>query len=198
MDSPWIVLGLGNPGEAYRRTRHNAGFRVAESLARELDARWSDEGASRVARVELAGRPLVLACPLTYMNRSGEAAVELCAAEGAATGRLLVVHDDIDLPLGRIRVRPGGGTGGHNGLRSLVDRLGGTEFPRVRLGIRGTGRAGRDLADYVLEPFDEAEESLVDEMIELGTSAVRSVVGEGVAAAMNRCNGPVAGPDDGD
>jgi PTH1 family peptidyl-tRNA hydrolase len=193
----WIVLGLGNPGEEYRSTRHNLGFRVLDRLAREhglafrVDAAV-DKKAWTVAWPCREGL-VVLAKPRTYMNRSGAAAVALCRRHDCAPERLLAVYDDADLELGRVRVRPDGGAGGHNGIRSLIDALGTREFPRLRLGVRGATRSDADLADYVLERFDPQEEPLAESLVELGAEAAAAIVLDGVEAAMNRYSGRHAG-----
>jgi PTH1 family peptidyl-tRNA hydrolase len=135
-----------------------------------------------------AGR-VVLAKPRTYMNRSGRAAVAICRHFDAALDSLLVIYDDADLALGRIRIRPEGGTGGHNGVRSLVEVLGSGAFARVRLGVRGEGRFDKELADYVLERFEPEEQPIVDDLVELGADAVEVSLEQGLQAAMNRFNG---------
>jgi len=195
-----IVLGLGNPGAAYRSTRHNMGFWVLDRVAERRGVAFRMAGLlRRYAWVAEAGPgPLVLAKPRTYMNRSGRAAAALCRAYGARPGEMLVVHDDADLELGRLRLRRGGGAGGHNGVRSLIEVLGTEEFPRVRLGVRGVGREESELADYVLDEFRERELPVAEALAVLGAEAVAEVIEAGLEAAMNRYNGRRAGPDDGD
>lgn len=181
-----LVVGLGNPGEAYSRTRHNVGFRVVDEVARRFRVgKWRREYKSELARAT-RGSGVWLAKPRTFMNLSGEAVEELLAGLGVSPSRSLVVVDDVDLPLGRIRLRQAGGAGTHNGLRHVVARVG-TGFPRLRLGVRGEGPTG-DLADYVLAPFDDDERSVVDEMISLAADAVSVGVYEGLGRAMNRFN----------
>ncbi len=193
MDASKIVLGLGNPGARYARTRHNVGFRVLDLLAERAGARFArTEPLGDVcssAWAEIGGASVVLAKPRTYMNRSGRAGVALLARYGAAPADLLVVHDDADIELGRIRIRSGGSAGGHNGLRSLIGAIGTTEFPRVRLGIRGAAREDVDLVEYVLEDFEDAELESVDSLVSAGADAVEAVLSCGLAAAMNRFNG---------
>ena len=188
-----IVLGLGNPGARYRKTRHNLGFRVLDVLAERAGAALGRSGelgsVCLHGEAEVGGAAVVLAKPSTYMNRSGRAGAALLAHYGAAPSELLVVHDDADLVLGRIRIRTGGSAGGHNGLRSLMAALRTTEFPRVKLGVRGARRAEAELTDYVLEPFDDDETEAAEALVELGADAVASVIAEGLAAAMNRWNG---------
>ena len=188
-----IVLGLGNPGDRYRLTRHNLGFRVVEHLAeRRNGVLRRTESLGRVAwtaEITLAGGDAILAKPRTYMNRSGRAAVALLGQFDAAPEDLVVVYDDADLDLGRVRVRPAGSAGGHNGVRSLIDALRSEGFPRVRLGVRAEGRDDGELADYVLEEFEPDEIPVSDRLVEVGADAVEYVLNEGVEAAMNAYNG---------
>ena len=161
MERLTIVLGLGNPGVRYRATRHNVGFWVLDHLAerRRVKFRLTSEIFGRAWTAEVEGRsgPLVLAKPRTHMNRSGRAAAALCRRYAAQPDQFLVVHDDADLELGRLRVRPGGRAGGHNGMHSLIDALRTDRLPRVKLGVRGAGRDEEELADYVLEDFASDE-----------------------------------------
>lgn len=183
-----LVVGLGNPGRGYAGTRHNVGWAVADLLAARLRVRWRRAGfAAEVAEGDIGGRRVVLLKPLTYMNRSGEAVAEAARRYGAA-GRVILVHDDLDLPLGRVRVRRGGGAGGHRGVLSVQAALGTREVGRVRVGI-GRPPAGVDPADYVLAPFAPEEEAAVGEAVERAAAAVETVVREGFEAAMNRFNG---------
>jgi len=188
-----IVLGLGNPGRRYDRTRHNIGFRVLDRLAAHLRAAFElpDDVGRRVwvGEANWHSRLLVLAKPRTYMNRSGRAAGALCARYEAEARQFLVVCDDADLSLGRVRIRGTGRPGGHNGLRSLIDVFGTEEFARVKLGVRGAGREACELADYVLAPFEPEEEPRVERLVELGAQAVLGVLETGLAQAMNRYNG---------
>jgi PTH1 family peptidyl-tRNA hydrolase len=174
------------------------GFRVVERLAERERARWQDfpgpERLAYAAEVELSGEPVALVKPRTLMNRSGRAAAAALGRYGCALEDLLVVFDDADLSLGRVRVRQGGGAGGHNGLRSLMDVLRSPDFGRVKLGVKGEGREESDLADYVLRSFEPAERAVVDPMIDLGVEAVQAVVAQGMAAAMNLFNGKSAAP----
>jgi PTH1 family peptidyl-tRNA hydrolase len=187
-----IVLGLGNPGEKYRRTRHNLGHEVVDELRRRWGASggaWSSlERSARILAVEIRGRSVVLAKSMTYMNRSGRAGVALCDHYGTEPTDLLVVYDDADLELGRVRIRPRGGAGGHNGMRSLITGLASEEMPRVRLGILGHDRRRSELADYVLEEFEPGEVVVAREAVETAADAAETVVVEGLAEAMNRFN----------
>jgi len=187
----FLVLGLGNPGDRYRDTRHNLGFRVADALAERSASGWRRcPGPALAAGVDLAGRRGAVAKPLTWMNRSGLAARALIEQlEGPALARLLVVTDDLDLPLGRLRFRSGGGAGGHRGLRSILEELGSGDFPRLRLGI---GRPAEDVAeavvDHVLEPFRPGEIGEVEAMLERAGQGVERFVLDGIEAAMNAFN----------
>jgi PTH1 family peptidyl-tRNA hydrolase len=189
-----IVLGLGNPGGEYTRTRHNLGFRVVDllgdragvSIGKRADLgreAWAGEGT-------VGGQDVVLAKPRTYMNRSGTAARALLELYRATPDDLIVVVDDADLALGRVRVRGEGRAGGHNGIRSLLDVLRTETFPRVKLGVKGIGREESDLADYVLEPFLDEELPLVEPMIERGADAVTLLLEKGLVPAMNAFNPP--------
>jgi PTH1 family peptidyl-tRNA hydrolase len=137
----------------------------------------------------VAAHAPVYAKPRTFMNRSGRAAAALCRFYSARPEQLLVVYDDADLPLGNMRIRRGGGAGGHNGIKSLIEVLGTSEFPRVRLGVRGEGRDDEDLADYVLDSFELDELQLVGPLIDAGVSAVEEILAQGLEAAMSRYNG---------
>lgn len=184
MDPSGLVLGLGNPGASYRATRHNLGFWVVERMARLAGVEFrgsADAGElALTAVIEIAGRVVLLAKPLTHMNRAGRAAAELSRRHGIPATELMVVHDDADLGLGRLRVRRGGGPGGHNGVRSLIDELGRDDFMRVRLGIRGTDRDAGDLADYVLSEFSEAERPVAERLAVLGGEAIESLLRDGL------------------
>ncbi len=185
-----LVVGLGNPGEEYRQTRHNVGFRVVDEIARRLRAgAWERRFFSEVAATS-RGRRVWLAKPRTFMNRSGTAVASLLEGLGIAPADALVIVDDVDLPLGRLRLRPSGGAGTHNGLRDIVEHVG-TGFARLRLGVRGEA-PWKDLAEYVLSPFDADESALADEMIKQAADAVAVSVFEGLGRAMNRCNQPVS------
>jgi PTH1 family peptidyl-tRNA hydrolase len=180
-----LVVGLGNPGQDYESTRHNIGFRVVDELARRWGgARWVQRDASLIARPSGA-RPW-LARPITYMNRSGLAGAELLALLHLEPERMLVICDDVDLLLGRLRIRRSGGAGTHNGLRDLVARVGST-FPRLRVGVGSEGECG-DLADYVLSPFREEDLETVEEIVYRAADAVEAVLEDGFDAAMGAYN----------
>ena len=184
-----IVLGLGNPGRRYARTRHNVGFLVVETLARRLGVRLASglAGEADVARADVGGEPIVIARPLSFMNASGAAAARLSALYGAAPADLIVAYDDVALPLGTVRVRPGGRSAGQKGMQSIIQALGTDAVPRVRLGILGEQRS-EDLADYVLDPFLPEEQETAAEMIDRGADAALAILEQGLSKAMNLYN----------
>ena len=183
-----LVLGLGNPGVDYRVTRHNIGFRVIEEVARRHGVSDWEQRPSCELAVITAGRFVLLSRPLTYMNRSGEAMRWLLEEFGLTPESMLVVVDDVDLPLANLRLRRSGGPGTHNGLRSLCEEVG-TGFPRLRVGVRGGDMTG-DLADYVLSSFTEEEADAAKAAMERAADAVESVLSGGFEAAMNVYNRP--------
>jgi PTH1 family peptidyl-tRNA hydrolase len=187
-----LVLGLGNPGPRYAATRHNVGFRVVERVAERRGGAWALDAdlRARVCVVEIAGRSVLLAEPQTFMNRSGEsleAALERWPGLDPA-GQLLVVYDDLDLPTGRLRLRPSGSSGGHRGLGDILDRLQSRALPRLRFGV-GRPEATERVIDWVLQPFSEEEErAVLPEALERAADAVEAVVRDGLRAAMGRFN----------
>jgi PTH1 family peptidyl-tRNA hydrolase len=183
-----LVVGLGNPGEDYLDTRHNVGFRVLEAVARRHGVHGWIEGPSSELAVISVGRLVVLARPQTFMNRSGGAACELLEQFGATPETMLVVVDDIDLPLASLRLRRSGGPGTHNGLRDLCEKVG-TGFPRLRVGVRGDDLCG-NLADYVLSPFSGAEAEAANAAVARAADAVEAALRDGFEAAMNVYNRP--------
>ncbi len=182
-------MGLGNPGERYRRTRHNAGFMVVDLLAGRSQAHFRQAGEAALARAELAGQPVLLVKPLTFMNRSGVAVEAALKETGGGPADLAVVVDDVALPLGTVRVRERGSHGGHNGLRSLVEVLGSEDFARVRVGVGGA-EPPADLAAYVLSEFAPDEVLVVQELVGRAADAVECLLREGAGPAMTRFNGP--------
>ena len=183
-----LVLGLGNPGGDYRDTRHNVGFLVVEELARRLGAPLEmAECRCEVGRSD----EVMLAQPQTFMNRSGYAASCLVELHGFEPREMLVIYDDVDLPLGALRLRPGGSPGGHRGMESVVENLQTDRIPRLRLGIREgeTAPKGDALVDFVLSPFPERLRDEVERMIERAADACLTSIDEGIDRAMNRFNG---------
>jgi PTH1 family peptidyl-tRNA hydrolase len=185
-----LVVGLGNPGREYENSRHNVGFMVADALRRAEG--WPDYKAKFSGlwtRGELAGQPVALLKPQTYMNLSGDSVQPASAFLKVATADIVVVHDELDLAWRDVRLKVGGGHAGNNGIRSIIQRLGSPDFARVRVGIgkpppgfRGQG------ADWVLSGFDGVERAGLPDVVDAALAAVRSVAADGIAAAMNRVN----------
>ena len=182
-----VVVGLGNPGSQYARTRHNIGWLVLDRLADR--AGWDGRGRQRDASSVVGGRyrglDLTFVKPLTYMNDSGIAVRKVLARERAPLGDLLVVADDFALPFGKLRFREGGGPGGHNGLRSIIDELGTEKFSRLRIGI---GEPDRNAVDHVLSTFAPAEAQRLDELLDAAADAVEAWARDGTSKAANRFN----------
>ncbi|MBI4201674.1 MAG: aminoacyl-tRNA hydrolase [Chloroflexi bacterium] len=182
-----IIVGLGNPGERYGSTRHNAGFWCVDALSRKLSIPLDDKRPAVVCgEGYVDGQPVVLAEPRTYMNRSGQAVRYLLDRYRQPPSSLLVVYDDMDLPLGRIRLRPSGSAAGHNGIKSIIAETGTQEFPRVRIGI-GHPREG-DAIGYVLGGFSGEEAKIMEKTLEAAVEAVLCVLREGLSNAMNQYN----------
>lgn len=183
-----MLVGLGNPGRRYERTRHNLGFMLIDRIARSAGIPLgSRTGAALWGAGEYKGAPITLVKPLTYMNRSGEAVRALVRQRPPGNERLWVAHDELDLPLGRLRLRTAGGAGGHRGVRSVIAGLGTNEFGRIRLGV-GRPPDGWDAADYVLSPFPREEHDIVDDLLGRAADAVAVVIQHGAEAAMDRFN----------
>jgi PTH1 family peptidyl-tRNA hydrolase len=185
-----LIVGLGNPGREYRDTRHNVGFMVVDEIARRHGIGWA-AGPSQIAETlvgkKFGSEPLLLAKPLTYMNNSGEAVAGLSRYFDIAVADMLVVVDDAALPFGRLRARARGSAGGHNGLKSVIERLGTTEFSRLRLGVgRGDGR--RDLSDHVLAKFESGERAELETFIARAADAAEMFAAEGISTMMNAYN----------
>ncbi len=180
-------MGLGNPGPRYARTRHNAGFLALEELASRWGSSFRRGRSSEKAEASVEGRTVLLLRPLTFMNMSGEAVRGLRRRIGLKSGEILVVHDDIDLKAGEVRVRRGGSSGGHLGVQSVIDHLGSGDFLRVRLGV-GRPPTPEEAADYVLEPLGEEGMRLLLETASLGADAVECLLREGEEEAMRRFN----------
>ena len=181
------IVGLGNPGPRYKGTRHNIGFAVVDELARRLGVEFESAPANALVARARVGETVLLAKPLTFMNESGQAAGELARYFKIEVGDLLVVVDDVQLPLGRIRARARGSAGGHNGLKSLIAHLG-VDFARLRVGV-GRGDERRDLADHVLARFDADEAAEVERMTARAADAAEMFIASGIEAVMNGYNG---------
>ena len=186
MAEPLLVIGLGNPGPQYAKTRHNVGFMVADLLAARIGAPFTvhKKSGAEIVTGRLGGRPVVLAKPRTYMNQSGRHVGPLAKFYSVPPGDVIVLHDELDITFGKIRLKLGGGEGGHNGLRSLVNALGTKDFQRVRIGIgRPPGR--KDPAAFVLEPFNANERDEVPTICEQAADATELLLELGVEPAQN-------------
>jgi peptidyl-tRNA hydrolase, PTH1 family len=191
-DAPWLVVGLGNPGREYAGNRHNVGFMVAELLASRVGGKFGrpKRVVAEVAegRLGFGGPKLILVKPLTFMNLSGAPVVALAQFFKVPVDNIVAVHDELDVPYGQVRVKRGGGEGGHNGLRSMSKSLGSKEYARVRFGIgRPPGR--QDPADYVLSDFAGAERKELEFLVDRAADVVEAVVLEGVEWAQNKYHG---------
>jgi PTH1 family peptidyl-tRNA hydrolase len=186
---PYLIVGLGNPGAVYRYNRHNIGFMLVDRVAEQLGVKFSRlESKALLTKGEHQGRRVVLAKPQTYMNLSGQAVGSLVRFYKVPPANLLVAYDDVDLPLGTLRIRPGGGSAGQKGMSSIIDRLGTQDFPRLRLGIgRPPGRM--EAADYVLQDFSSGEKDLLRLTLDRAAEAALVFVAEGLETAMNQYNG---------
>jgi len=182
-----IIVGLGNPGLKYEGTRHNVGFEVIDAIAEKTGADFKQKGQSILAWTRFRGRPLGLAMPQTFMNRSGLAVEELLRKNRLDPADILVIVDDIHLPPGKLRIREKGGTGGHNGLDDIIDWLDSNAFPRMRIGIGSDFGRGQQ-ADYVLDQFSDEERDLVGPVIERARDAALAFVTDGIVTSMNRFN----------
>jgi len=190
-----LLVGLGNPGSRYAGTRHNVGFRVVESWAAHSGIALDEErflgrfGRGRFEPGSVGGFDVAVLEPLTYMNRSGAALAEALSGLSLEdpTSELLVVFDDVDLPFGRLRLRPSGSAGGHRGLGDVIERLGRSDFPRLRFGV-GRPETDQDTRDWVLEPFTRAEEGALPGRLRAAVEAINDAFAAGVSDAMNRVN----------
>ncbi len=186
---PYLVAGLGNPGRKYERNRHNVGFMLLNRLAEKLGEPFNKvESRALIAKTSYHGERVILVKPQTYMNDSGKAVVSILNFYKVPLENLLVVYDDVDLPLGTLRLRPAGGSAGQKGMQSIIDRLGTESFPRLRI---GTGRppGKKEAADYVLENFPADEAELLTETLERAMEAVLTYLQVGLERAMNAYNG---------
>jgi peptidyl-tRNA hydrolase, PTH1 family len=183
-----MIVGLGNPGPEYKDTRHNIGFRVIDLLSHELGIRLeSKRFQSRNTRAKLEGKDIIFLCPMTYMNLSGKSVRLFADYYKIDVENVLVIHDDLDLPVGRMKIARKGGAGGHKGVQSIIDHLGGTGFPRVRLGI-GRPRYDESTEAFVLSTFYKDQMDAIEKMIRNGVDACRLIIKDGVDSAMNQVN----------
>ena len=192
MENLRLIVGLGNPGAEYAKTRHNAGFTLMEILAARWKANWASERRfnARIARSERNAVRVMLCQPQTFMNLSGEAVGALVNFYQLPLTGLLVAVDDADLPLGEIRLRAGGGSGGHHGLESIEQHLGANDFARLRLGI-GRADGAREITDYVLGRFDAGEAARLEKVFGRAADQIECWLDDGIEKAMNRFNGVV-------
>jgi PTH1 family peptidyl-tRNA hydrolase len=181
-----LIVGLGNPGRKYAGTRHNVGFDVLDLLAERHRLEW-ESGPADALVTRWRAEGALLSKPLTFMNLSGFAVGDLLRFYKIETADMLIVVDDVNLELGRLRARASGSAGGHNGLKSLIDQLGSDSFPRLRVGV-GRGDKRRDLADHVLARFDADERSVVEEAVGRAADATELFIREGIGPVMNRFN----------
>ena len=190
----YLIVGLGNPGRQYAHTRHNAGYLALDHLAARWRAGWTSEKKfkARLARAEYLGCQVLLCEPETFMNASGEAVGPLLAYYQVPVERMLVVVDDADLPLGELRLRPQGGTGGHHGLESVIQHLGTRNFPRLRLGIGRGANAAREITGYVLSRFAPGEAELLENVLARAGDQMECWLRDGISKAMSLFNGSVA------
>lgn len=184
----FMIVGLGNPGPGYAKTRHNLGFEVVDAISREFAIPLTMHPAdARVGRGRIRDREVILVEPMAFMNLSGNPVNQLTRSFGLSCKDMLIVHDDMDLTFGRIKIKEKGGSGGHNGVQSLMDALGAGEFARLRMGI-GRPEAGMSAVDHVLSSFSPEERTSLDEFISDGRDAAVTVLCNGVKDAMNRFN----------
>jgi len=191
MNEAFLVIGLGNPGRDYRETRHNVGFMLLDRLALKLNARFTRlQSRALVAKTTFSERKLILAKPQTFMNLSGQSVQGLVHFYKLPLNNLLIAHDDLDLPLGTIRIRPDGGSAGQKGMTSILERLGTDDFPSLRIGIsRPPGQM--QPPDYVLQDFSKSELAIISETLDRAVEAVLILAVEGLGAAMNKYNGGI-------
>ena len=186
----WMLVGLGNPGPKYARSRHNVGFRAVDALCEQQRCRCDRLRLKALTGFcELGGQKVLLVKPMTYMNLSGQAVRPLADYYKIPPERILVIFDDISLPVGKLRVRPDGSAGGHNGDKSLIAELGTQDFPRVKVGVGAKPHPDYDLADWVLSSFSSQEEKLLAPTLERALLAAEAVIAEGTTRAMNQFNG---------
>jgi len=186
----WLIVGLGNPGKDYERTRHNCGFRCLDLLADKLGCKIDKSKFQGLyGQTVYEGRKLMLLKPQTYMNLSGRSVLQLSAYFSIPPQRIIVLFDDISLPPGRLRIRSDGSAGGHNGIKSIIAELGSQEFPRVKIGVGSKAHPEQDLADHVLSTFSAQEEKALAVSLSNAADAALAIIDCGVPEAANRFNG---------
>ena len=190
MNETWLIVGLGNPGREYEKTRHNAGFRAIDALADQLGCRI-DKGKFQglYGQATYNGKKILLLKPQTYMNLSGRSVLQLSAYFNVPPARIIVMFDDISLAPGRLRVRADGSAGGHNGIKSIIQEVGSQAFPRVKIGVGAKPNPEFDLADWVLSTFSAQEEKALKNALEWAGEAALAIIDHGVPESANRYNG---------
>ena len=187
-----LIIGLGNPGDEYRNTRHNVGFHVVDDLRRRHGGTVQQRFKGELCRTTIVGERCLLVKPLTYMNRSGIAVALVTSYFDIPVSDLIVVHDEVDFPFATLRIKQGGGTAGHKGLRSILESVGSAEFTRVRVGV---GRPSHgDVANYVLSGVARADQALWDDVVARAATAVEDILSSSVLRAMNHWNGAAGDP----
>jgi PTH1 family peptidyl-tRNA hydrolase len=196
LENLYFIAGLGNPGPEYAATRHNIGFVLVERLAVRWRAAWTLERKfqARLAKVERDGRKVILGQPQTFMNASGETVGAVGRFYQLAAGSILIVVDDADLPLGQLRLRPEGSSGGHHGLESIERQLGTRGYPRLRVGIGRRADDQREITDYVLGRFEASERKTMEDVLDRAVRQVECWLSDGIQEAMNKFNGAVTAP----
>ncbi len=187
LENPWIILAIGNPGPEYAETRHNVGWWTADILLKQHNARLRDEGPSRIAQLIIENQATIIAYPKTYVNRTGTAARSLLNHYQTDPHRLIVITDDINLDPGRIRIRRSGGDGGHNGLKSIIQTINNTSFPRIRIGI-GKPTGTDDQIDHVLGAPSNEDLAAIQTAINHAAQATQTIITHNVETAMNEFN----------
>lgn len=186
----WLIVGLGNPGKDYDRTRHNCGFRAIDILAQDLGCKIDKAKFQGLyGQTTVNSNKIYLLKPQTYMNLSGKSILQLSAYFNIPPQRIIVLFDDISLDIGRLRVRSNGSAGGHNGIKSIISELGSSEFPRVKIGVGAKPHSEQDLVDWVLSAFSSSEEKLLQPALENAGKAALIIIEKGTAEAANRYNG---------
>ena len=186
----WLIVGLGNPGKEYERTRHNCGFRAVDLLAEKLNCKIDKAKFQGLyGQVNYGGRKILLLKPLTYMNLSGRSVLQLSAYFHVPPQQIIVMFDDISLEPGRLRIRADGSAGGHNGIKSIIQELGSQDFPRVKIGVGAKAHPEQDLADWVLSNFSASEEKALQSALVRAADAALSIIDRGVPETANRYNG---------
>ena len=189
-NDPWLIVGLGNPGKEYERTRHNCGFRAIDVLAQKLGCKVDKSKFQGLyGQANYNGTKLLLLKPLTYMNLSGRSVLQLSAWFHVPPQRIIVLFDDISLEPGRLRIRADGSAGGHNGIKSIISEVGSQDFPRVKIGVGGKAHPEQNLADHVLSTFSALEEKALGSALERAADAALCIIDHGVPEAANRYNG---------